>query len=30
MPDYDVVVGIDWASESHQVCVLDAGGARPR
>ena len=26
MPDYDVVAGIDWATETHQVCVLDADG----
>ena len=25
---YAWYVGIDWASESHQVCVLDAAGAR--
>ena len=23
---YDLFVGIDWANESHQVCVLDAAG----
>ena len=26
MPDYDFVVGVDWATETHQVCILDAEG----
>ena len=26
MPDYDFVAGIDWATETHQLCVLDAAG----
>jgi len=26
MPDYDLYVGIDWATEVHQVCGLDADG----
>lgn len=26
MQDYDVYVGIDWAAETHQVCVLDGLG----
>lgn len=28
MPDYELYVGIDWATQSHQVCVTDAGGHR--
>ena len=26
--EYDLYVGVDWASEAHQVCVLDPEGAR--
>ena len=26
MPDYDFVVGVDWATETHEVCILDAEG----
>jgi transposase len=26
MQDYDFVVGIDWATETHQVCILDGDG----
>ena len=26
MPDYEFFVGIDWATQAHEVCVLDAGG----
>lgn len=26
MPDYDLYVGVDWAPQAHQVCVLGAGG----
>src|SRR6266850_3411727 len=28
MADYDLYVGIDWATQTHQVCVLDAAGTR--
>jgi transposase len=28
MPDYDLYVGIDWGTQSHQVCLTDAGGVR--
>jgi hypothetical protein len=28
MADYDIYVGIDWATETHQVCVVDARGDR--
>lgn len=28
MPDYDAYVGIDWATERHQVCRVDQDGAR--
>src|ERR1700741_3675609 len=28
MADYDIYVGIDWATESHQVCVPEARGER--
>src|SRR5882762_11253475 len=28
MPNYEVYVGIDWATRSHQVCITDAGGQR--
>lgn len=28
MSEYDFYVGIDWATETHQVCVLDARGDR--
>ena len=28
MSDYDIYVGIDWATETHQVCVVDAQGQR--
>lgn len=26
MPDYDFFVGIDWGTQAHEVCVLDAAG----
>jgi transposase len=26
--DYDLYVGIDWGTQSHQVCITDAGGGR--
>jgi hypothetical protein len=26
--DYDLYVGIDWATEAHQVCLLDATGGQ--
>jgi len=28
MPDYDLYVGIDWATQQHQVCLVDATGRR--
>jgi transposase len=28
MPDYELYVGIDWGTQSHQGCITDAGGAR--
>jgi transposase len=28
MPSYDIYVGIDWGTETHQVCVLDAQSGR--
>jgi transposase len=28
MPDYDLYVGVDWATETHQVCCLDAQGQK--
>jgi transposase len=28
MADYELYVGIDWASQQHQVCVIDATGRR--
>ena len=28
MADYDLYVGIDWATQTHQVCVVDARGDR--
>jgi hypothetical protein len=28
MSDYDLYVGIDWGTQSHQVCITDAGGTR--
>jgi transposase len=27
-PDYDFFVGIDWGTQAHQWCVIDAGGRR--
>jgi transposase len=30
MPDYDWYVGIDWATERHQVCCVDADGRTRR
>ena len=26
MPDYDFLIGIDWATDAHQLCGLDAAG----
>jgi transposase len=28
MPDYDLYVGIDWATQQHQVTLVDLGGRR--
>jgi transposase len=28
MPEYEFYVGIDWGTQSHQVCVTDASGTR--
>jgi transposase len=28
MSDYDLYVGIDWATQSHQVCLVDQAGRR--
>ncbi len=28
MTDYELYVGIDWATEAHQVCLLDPSGRR--
>jgi transposase len=28
MPDYDLYVGIDWATQQHQVCLVDPTGRR--
>jgi transposase len=28
MPDYELYVGIDWATQQHQVCIVDAAGGR--
>lgn len=28
MPDYELYVGIDWATEQHQVCLVDPAGRR--
>jgi transposase len=28
MPDYELYVGIDWATQQHQVCLVDPAGRR--
>lgn len=28
MPDYDLYIGVDWATQAHQVCLLDPDGER--
>jgi len=28
MPDYAFYIGVDWGTETHQVCVVDAAGRR--
>jgi transposase len=28
MPDYEIYVGIDWATQQHQVCIVDGAGRR--